>query len=810
MNTNFRPIPTAEDRRTIKRQGSLNRDPGRMRRSGYRGRARNETEEERAMRLEEERQNFLRRPSVSDDEMETTPPESPRYYSDDESYRLMNRKKIVTFQDPRMMKGRGGLATPNGQVQGGFQGRGGPVGRGISRGGPGQVPRQGPPFQHGSGGPGIKVGYGPNQGPGRGTSFQGVAPSVIQHRGQVPLQGVQQGPETRPGLAPPHGGQYGPRGPNVYQGQRPNMSSQQQGPGFRSQAPVAQPPGSPRPGQQQQQQHGPNLVQHGSSVSGVLPNQQQHGPNFGLPGPLVTGAMSKQQQHGPNFVQHGPMGLRNQLHQGSAEHGQSGTASPQQRQPPSNFGQTLGQQQVRGPNFVRGTAGQQQQQVAPQGYGPEGVGQGPLQQQHGSNFVPHGPGGPQVGRSNVNQQSGQQVTPGGTRPGFGPQQGQMQAIGPTGTRPAMSGPNVGRGNVPVGRPSVVSQPGGTPGGFMGSQSSSVPGRQGAPPVRGAGTPSQSGVVMNQAKARPNQIPKQNQKPGGPQGNVQQHVSVPVSQPQTVGPPVSQSGIGAPVVKRSGKGNQNIAQVSHPSNQPPPLTNAYLGAPHTPASRLSPVTGQQNDNVNRPGSSARQVSPGRVGTGPSHSDDMRRKGMQPSLQSVEPIPGTRGEKQDIRRKGTPPSQGIQSDTRSSQLNPAAISSQEMASSIKQAFNQSDSRGGQFNSAQISPREMDNSTRQEAPILSSQSKKKTSSAPRELQPNPLAIDTSPVQLREKAQDNYGTGRDQGYRDSFGFELEDEELPDNSEKMSVAPTPAKVSCYNQGFTLTVLLFFYGGKRF
>lgn len=806
-NTNFRPIPTAEDRRTMRRQGSLNRDPRGMRRTG-RGRPRNETEEERAIRLEEERQNFLRRPSVSDDEMETTPPESPRYYSDDESYRHMNRKKIVTFQDPSMGKGRGGLGIPNGQVQGGYSGRGGPVGRGISRGVPGQGPRQMSPSLHGPGGPGMKPGYGPNQGPGRGTP-QGLATNQMQHRGQVP-QGIQQGPQARPGMGPPQVGQYGPRTPNIHQGQRPIMASQQQGPVVRSPAPGAQPSGSPRPGfvpshhQQQQhrpnfgtgaipnqqQQHGPNFVQHGPSGAGTIPNQQPHGPNFAQHGPSGTGAIPNQQLHGPNFVQHGPSGNVRKQQQpvpNSAQQGSSGSGVPvnQQRQAPGNYGPTQGQQQVHGPNFVqhspRTTPGQQQQQVPHRGYGPEGAGQSPLQQHQGQNFAPRGPqgqqGGPQGGRHSVSQQAGQQITPGVIRPGFSPQQGQGPGAVPPGARPGQSGAGVVRGNVPVSRPNVAGQPAGPPGSFVGPQSAStgVSGRQGAPhsnrPVppgsHSGPSVSQPGVVMSQAKTRPGYGPQQTQRPGGPMTSTQQHGSVPVSQSQPVATPVSQAGIGAPVVKRGGQTNQTVAQVSQSSTHTPPLTNAYLGAPHTPASRLTPVQGQQNSNSSRPGSNARPVSSGRAGVGPNQSDNVRRKGTPPSMPSVDTTPGLREGNRDIKRKGTPPAQG-------------------------NVVIQSDNRGSQLNSALTSPRATDSSTRQDASHQNANPKKKTFSASHEPQDTQIVMETPPVQLREKKETSYGTGRDQGYRDSFGFEMEDEELPDNKEKIPEVSTPSKVSHY------------------
>ena len=755
MGTNFRPIPTAEDRRTMRRQGSLNRDPGRGLRRAGRGRPRNETEEERAMRLEEERQNFLRRPSVSDDEMETTPPESPRYYSDDESYRQMNRKKIVTFQDPRMNKGRGGMPGPNGQIPGGQYGRGAPAGRGGQRGGPVQGPRQGPPSQYGPGAPGMKPGYGPNQGQGRGLPQQGYASPQPQLRGQGPHQGMQQGPVTRPGLGPQQGGQYGPRAPGVQQGQRPLMTPQQQGAGLRALGPSTQAPGSPRPGfAPAQQQHGPNFVPHGPPGTGTSPNNQLHGPHFVQHGPSGAGGSPNQQQHGPNFVQHGPPGAGTQ---------------PNQHQVPGGYGHAqqprVAQQQVHGPNFVqhspRGLApGQPQQQPLPQGYGPHVGGQGPLQQ-HGPNFVSHSPqnqlGGPHGVRAGVSPQPGQQVGPGGIRPGLGPQQGQGQVPGAPSAR---QGQGMGRGSVPVSRSSVVSQSGGPPGSFVGPHNASIAGGQGgraAPPGSHGGPPvSQAGVAMSQTSGRPGYGPQQGPRSsqGGPHG------SPPISQPQPGGPPVSHVATSTPVIKRGGQSNQSII----PTGQPPPLTNAYLGAPHSPPTKMAPVQSQQIDS-NKLGPRAQQAPPGRAGTGLGSAGEVRRKGTPPSPQSMDVIPGLRGDRQDLRRKGTPPSQ-------------------------QNAVGQLNNRAGQRNSTSNTPRETVGSSGQNPPNQNVQLNRKTSPAPHEPQPTQIVMETlGPVQRREKKEDTYGSGREQGYRDSFGFEMEDEDLSDSRERTPSAPIPVKV---------------------
>ena len=226
LGSDFRAIPTEEDKRAMRRQGSLQRsDSGRG--SSRRAKGRPEKDSER---------NRFRRPSVSDEEVDSlheTPPGSPTYLSDDELYRQDEnkvRRKVVKF------KGHDELDhAPQSRF-------------------PGTMPNMSKP--------------GPvNQGPGRG----GVAPSQVPkvRPGQPQIQGQGNRPGSAPGPSP-----RGMHGPGSQPVMRPNFAPQQQGSSF---TPVGHPgtPPSTRGSLPAPQQQGPRGT--------VGPNQPR--PNFGIRGP---------------------------------------------------------------------------------------------------------------------------------------------------------------------------------------------------------------------------------------------------------------------------------------------------------------------------------------------------------------------------------------------------------------------------------------------------------------------------------------------------------------------------------------------
>lgn len=226
LGSDFRAIPTEEDKRAMRRQGSLQRsDSGRG--SSRRAKGRPEKDSER---------NRFRRPSVSDEEVDSlheTPPGSPTYLSDDELYRQDEnkvRRKVVKF------KGHDELDhAPQSRF-------------------PGTMPNMSKP--------------GPvNQGPGRGGVAPGQVPKV--RPGQPQIQGQGNRPGSAPGPSP-----RGMHGPGSQPVMRPNFAPQQQGSSF---TPVGHPgtPPSTRGSLPAPQQQGPRGT--------VGPNQPR--PNFGIRGP---------------------------------------------------------------------------------------------------------------------------------------------------------------------------------------------------------------------------------------------------------------------------------------------------------------------------------------------------------------------------------------------------------------------------------------------------------------------------------------------------------------------------------------------
>lgn len=227
LGSDFRAIPTEEDKRAMRRQGSLQRsDSGRG--SSRRAKGRSDKDSER---------NRFRRPSVSDEEVDSlheTPPGSPTYLSDDELYRQDEnkvRRKVVKF------KGHDELDhAPQGRL-------------------PGTMPNMNKP--------------GPlNQGPGRGVVPPGQVPKV--RPGQPQLQGQS----TRPGSAPGASQGRGMHGLGSQPGMRPHFAPQQQGSSF---TPVGHPgtPPSTRGSLPAPQQQGPRGT--------IAPNQPR--PGFGVRGP---------------------------------------------------------------------------------------------------------------------------------------------------------------------------------------------------------------------------------------------------------------------------------------------------------------------------------------------------------------------------------------------------------------------------------------------------------------------------------------------------------------------------------------------
>nr|XP_058949787.1 rab-3-interacting molecule unc-10-like isoform X6 [Pocillopora verrucosa] len=221
----FRAIPTEEDKRAMRRQGSLHRsDSGRG--SGRRTKGK------------DGERNRFRRPSVSDEEVDSlheTPPGSPAYLSDDELYRPDEnkvRRKVVKFKGHEELD-----HAPHGRAAGGMP----------------NMQRAGPM----------------NQGAGRGLAVPGQAQGIRSGQPQQP-----QGPGVRPGVPPggPHG--RGMHGPVSQPGMHPNFPPQQQNSSF---TPVGHPGTSPaaRGALPASQQQGPR--------GAVAPNQPR--PGFGMRGP---------------------------------------------------------------------------------------------------------------------------------------------------------------------------------------------------------------------------------------------------------------------------------------------------------------------------------------------------------------------------------------------------------------------------------------------------------------------------------------------------------------------------------------------
>ncbi|XP_068735837.1 regulating synaptic membrane exocytosis protein 1-like isoform X2 [Montipora capricornis] len=280
LGSDFRAIPTEEDKRAMRRQANslLRSDSGRG--SGRREKAK------------DSEQNRVRRPSVSDEEVDQSPSGSPAYMSDDELYRHDEnkvRRKVVTFKG-HDESGR----LPQGRYPGEMQNRSAPLNQGPGRGGglPGQGlgTRSGPQHPQGGVRP-TGMGGGPPPtgmlGPGnyqypqqQGSSFTPVGPPAGASPSSRPVfpSPQQQSPRGGISLNQPRPG-FGMRGPPGPQQQRIQSPQQQGTVGYgRGNAPGSQAGVSPSayPGQ----------PGYGRGSPGVQPTIQYNlGPRPGAYGP---------------------------------------------------------------------------------------------------------------------------------------------------------------------------------------------------------------------------------------------------------------------------------------------------------------------------------------------------------------------------------------------------------------------------------------------------------------------------------------------------------------------------------------------
>ncbi|KAK2551493.1 Regulating synaptic membrane exocytosis protein 2 [Acropora cervicornis] len=242
LGSDFRAIPTEEDKRAMRRQRS---DSGRG--SIRRGKGK------------DGEQNRVRRPSVSDEEVDQSPSGSPAYLSDDELYRPDGnkvRRKVVKFKGDDEL-GR----APQGYYPGSMQNRSAPLNQGPGRGV--GVPSHGPGVRPGGQhpqGPGVRPagmsGSGP---PPRGMPSpqqQGSSVTSVSHPGTSP--------SNRPVFPPPQ--QQGPRG---------SMAPNQPRPGFGLRGPQ---------GPQPQRMQGPHPQNASGYSRGTAPGNQPFVPSQAHPG----------------------------------------------------------------------------------------------------------------------------------------------------------------------------------------------------------------------------------------------------------------------------------------------------------------------------------------------------------------------------------------------------------------------------------------------------------------------------------------------------------------------------------------------
>ncbi|XP_044180838.1 rab-3-interacting molecule unc-10-like isoform X8 [Acropora millepora] len=242
LGSDFRAIPTEEDKRAMRRQRS---DSGRG--SIRRGKGK------------DGEQNRVRRPSVSDEEVDHSPSGSPAYLSDDELYRPDGnkvRRKVVKFKGDDEL-GR----APQGYYPGSMQNRSAPLNQGPGRGVgiPGHGPGVRPGGQHPQG-PGVRPagmsGSGPHSRGMPSPQQQGSSVTSVSHPGTSP--------SNRPVFPPPQ--QQGPRG---------SMAPNQPRPGFGMRGPQ---------GPQQQRMQGPHPQNASGYSRGTAPGNQPFVPSQAHPG----------------------------------------------------------------------------------------------------------------------------------------------------------------------------------------------------------------------------------------------------------------------------------------------------------------------------------------------------------------------------------------------------------------------------------------------------------------------------------------------------------------------------------------------
>ena len=383
LGSDFRAIPTEEDKRAMKRQGSFHRsDSGRG--SLRRAKGRPETEAERAQRLHEERRHRSRRPSVSDEEVDSiheTPPGSPAYLSDDELYRADEnkvRRKVVKFMGHdefihHPQKGYAGMQSA------------GPGDQGLGRGQIfGQRPGQPPQHLASGGRPGMSPG--PNQSRGtnssghqrggrtnfapqqQGSSFTPVGQPGTPPTSRAVFQGMQQ-QGSRPVFLPMHPGPgYGRRGHSGPQqaGPSPRLQStpQQNAMGYGRGVPVGSQTGPVASNQMAAVSHG-----YGRGAAPISHPNNQLNPRQGLAATSSLTVENRPRHAGPSLN-----------HFGASQSGQGIPRSgpPQSLRPVAPQAVSLS-----GPRFVPGGQPQQGTPMDSQGgpYAPFRQGRAPDQPQ---------------------------------------------------------------------------------------------------------------------------------------------------------------------------------------------------------------------------------------------------------------------------------------------------------------------------------------------------------------------------------------------------------------------------------------------
>ena len=523
LGSDFRAIPTEEDKRAMRRQaGSLQRSDS-ARSSGRRGKGK------------DGERNRFRRPSVSDEEIDESPAGSPAYLSDDELYRPDEnkvRRKVVKF------KGHDELDhAPQGRHPGTVQNRSGPLNQGPGRGL--AVPGQGPGIRPGHPQPqglGVRQGGIPGGLPGRGQ--QSNFPPQQQGSSFTPVGHPGTSPSSRPPFPGPQ--QQGPRG---------GMAPNQPRPGFGMRGP---------PGPQQQRIQGPPQNVGGYGRGGP-PGSQPGAPQQGQPGQPGQTGFGRGGSPGPQPITQYNLGPR------------PGAYGPTGPRPPGGFpaNHVGGPQQAPGsprPGDCMGT------HQGPRVSGPQGM------PQMGPRF---GPGGQPRHSMPPDQQGGQQQHPG--QIGL-PRQGQAPPGQIGSSRQGQVPPGqlgLSRdGQVPPGQLSSPRQ-GQVPGQFGTQRDGQIPGQLGTPrqgaqldqhPRGQLGSP-RSGPPMEQVKAPVpigsprlgaprNQLGAPQQAPFSEKGRGQVDTSVDQSRGRS-GPPSQEPGQDHP---RGPFSNQPGSPVNNPRGQ----------------------------------------------------------------------------------------------------------------------------------------------------------------------------------------------------------------------------------------------------